>query len=165
MNTRQQLLATIRHEFDEWETLLARFSVEDLTTPHLRQNISIKDELAHLRVWQQISIARLEAGLHHTTPDYTVVPPFTPAIDDTPDILNAWAYEHYREQSWTSVYQAWREGFLRFLELGEAIPESDLVDVGKYPWLEGYALADVLVGSYEHHKEHRDALLEWQNQR
>jgi hypothetical protein len=56
------------------------------------------------------------------------------------------------------VYQDWRAGFQRFLELGAAIPETDLVSVGRYAWLEGYALIAVLQGSYEHHQEHAEYL-------
>ena len=62
------------------------------------------------------------------------------------------------DRPWPSVYQDWRAGFLRFLELGAAIAEPDLVEAGKYSWLEGYALIDVLKGSYEHHQEHAEYL-------
>ena len=36
---------------------------------------------------------------------------------------------------------------------------SVLLDAGCYAWLNGYALADVLLGSYEHHQEHLEKLL------
>ena len=29
------------------------------------------------------------------------------------DQINAWIYETYREQPWSSVHHDWREGFLR----------------------------------------------------
>lgn len=66
--------------------------------------------------------------------------------------LNARLYQHYRDQSWSTVHQNWREGFLRFVELGEAIPEGDLMDANKYAWLEGYPPLDVVQGSLEHHQ-------------
>lgn len=66
-----------------------------------------------------------------------------------------------REQPWPSVYQVWHAGFQRLLELAEATPEQPLFDTKKYPWLNGYALVDVLQGTYGHHEEHRDALLAW----
>jgi len=56
------------------------------------------------------------------------------------------------------VHRDWTEGFLRFLELGEAMPEKALLDAGRYTWLEGYALFAVLEGSYEHHREHAEYL-------
>jgi hypothetical protein len=81
------------------------------------------------------------------------------------DQINAWIYETYREQPWSSVHHDWREGFLRFLELGEAIPEKELLEAGRYPWLEGHPLSLVLVSSYEHHhEEHLEPLLAWLRQ-
>jgi hypothetical protein len=63
------------------------------------------------------------------------------------------------------VHQVWRDGFLRLLELAAAIPEQDLLDTKKYPWLKGYALFDVLKGSYEHHHiDHLEPLQAWLQQ-
>jgi len=72
--------------------------------------------------------------------------------------LNGWLYAQSRDRPWPGVYQDWRTGFLRLLELAAAVPEPDLLEAGKYPWLEGYALVDVLKGSYEHHREHAEFL-------
>ena len=79
-------------------------------------------------------------------------------MEGQPHDLNAWLYAKDRDQSWPDVYRNWSEGFRRFLELAAAIPENDLLEVGKYPWLEGYALYAVLEGSYEHHREHAEYL-------
>jgi len=84
-----------------------------------------------------------------------------PESEENRDRYNDWIYQAYHEQPWSSVHRIWREGFLRFLELGQAIPEDDLLAAGKYPWLEGYPLYAVLQGSYEHHDEHLDPLLAW----
>jgi hypothetical protein len=63
------------------------------------------------------------------------------------------------------VHQDWRDGFLRFLELGEMIAEKDLLDPEKYPWMKGYSLFVVLQGSYEHHHiDHLEPLLAWLRQ-
>ena len=78
------------------------------------------------------------------------------------DEVNAWIFETYRDKPWPEVYRDWKEGFEHFLELGQAIPEKDLFDSEKYPWLEGYSLSDILLGSYEHHhNEHLENLLAW----
>ena len=75
--------------------------------------------------------------------------------------LNAWLYESSREKSWTTVYGEWRTGFQRLLASGEAVPENDLLNVGRYPWLADYPLMLVLRGLYEHHEEHRGWLHTW----
>jgi len=161
MNNKKQMITMLKEEFDRWEELLAGMSEEQITAPQLPSDLSIKDVIAHLRAWQQVSIARLEAALLNREPESPKWPAeLEPDSDDDTDQINAWIYETYHEQPWSSVHRDWREGFLRFLELGEAIPEKDLLDAGRYPWLDGYPLSAVLQGSYEHHhKDHLEPLL------
>jgi len=159
MNDKEGILITLQEEFNRWEALLASLSEEHITAPQLPDNWSIKDVVAHLRAWQQRSIARLEAALLNRPPEYPTWPAqFDPEAEGQPHDLNAWLYATYRDQPWPSVHRDWSKGFLRFLELGEAIPEKDLLDAGRYTWLEGYALFAVLHGSYEHHREHAEYL-------
>jgi hypothetical protein len=155
MHEKQGMLALLREEFDRWESLLANLSEPQITSPELPDHWSIKDVIAHLRAWQQRSVARLEAALQHREPDYPAWPTqFDPELEDEPHNLNAWLYAAARDQPWRQVYRDWRAGFQRLLELAEALPEQDLQTVGRYPWLEGYALIAVLQGTYEHHHEH-----------
>lgn len=165
MNDKKQILTMLKEEFNRWEELLAGMSEAQIIAPHLPDNLSIKDVIAHLRAWQQRSIARLEAALLNREPEFPDWPAgLDPEADDV-DQINAWIYETYREQPWSRVYRDWREGFLRFLELGEAIPEKDLLEAGRYPWLEGHPLSSILLGSYEHHQEeHLEPLLAWIDQ-
>jgi hypothetical protein len=158
MSDKQGILTALREEFDRWEALLASLGEAQITAPQLDDNWSIKDVIAHLHAWQQRSIARLEAALLDREPEYPAWPTqFEPEVEGVND-LNAWLYATYRDQPWPSVHEDWRAGFLRFLELGAALPEKDLLEVGKYAWLEGYALVAVLQGSYEHHREHTEFL-------
>ena len=162
-DNKQQMLAALRDVFHRWEGLLAGMSEEQVSTPRAPSALSIKDELAHLRAWQQRSIARLEAALHGGEPQ---APPWMTQSDpEAPgelDRTNERIFEMHRRQSWASVHRDWRDGFLRFLELCEAVPEADLLAPGKYPWLEGYPLMAVLQGSHDHHREeHLEPLLEW----
>ncbi len=163
MNDKTQMLTMLREEFHRWEGLLTSISEEQITAPRLPSNLSIKDVVAHLRAWQQISVARLEAALHKRDPELPGwVSELGPDWEDDTDRTNAWIYQTNRDQPWSSVHRDWREGFLRFLELGQAIPEDDLVAPGRYAWLEGYQLSIVLQGSYEHHQvDHLEPLLAW----
>lgn len=163
MNDKQQILAVLREEFKRWEELLAGLSEAQITTRRLPADLSIKDVMAHLHVWQQVSIARLEAALANRPPQFPECPPeFDLDTENNVDGINAWIYETYRDRPWASVYREWREGFLRFLEVGEAIPETDLLDEGHYPWMHGYPLASTLLNSYAHHHEdHLEPLLAW----
>lgn len=163
MNEKRQILNKLKEEFNRWEELLASLSEEQITARHLPANWSIKDVVAHLRAWQQVSIARLEAAQLNQQPEF---PDWLAGMDPESerhlDQINARIHETYREQPWSRVHQDWRDGYLRFLKLGEQIPEDELMDTEKYPWLKGYALYAVLQGSYEHHHiDHLGPVLAW----
>jgi hypothetical protein len=163
---KQELVTALRDVLQRWETLLATLNEEQITAPQLPGGLSIKDVIAHLRVWQQRSIARLEAAQTGREPDLAGWPAgLDPESDEHLDQINAWIYETNRDQPWSSVYRDWRDGFLRFLDLADDTPERDLFEA-RYPWLEGYPLAAVLQGSYDHHhEEHLEPLLQWLRQR
>ena len=166
MHDKQHILTTLREEFNRWEALLASLSEEQITAPQLPSNLSIKDVIGHLRAWQQRSIARLEAALHNRAPEFPPWPAeLDPDAEDDLEQINAWIYETYRDQPWSRVHREWRAGFLRFLELGEAIAEEDPLKAGRYPWLQGHPLSLVLRASYEHHHDdHLKPLLAWLRQ-
>lgn len=165
MKMKDHILAALREEFNQWEDLLANLSEEQRTTPQLPSKLSTKDIVAHVRAWQQVSLARMEAAGLNREPQFPEAPPeFDLDTENNVEGINAWFYETYREQPWSSIYRAWREGFLRLLELGGAIAERDLLDSGRYAWLKGYPLAFVLVASYDHHQEHLDGLRAWAQQ-
>jgi hypothetical protein len=160
MNDKNQMLTMLKDEFNRWEALLAGMSEEQITAPHPTSNWSIQDVIGHLRAWQQVSIARLEAAQLDRDPLYPEwLAGSDPESDEELDQFNARIYTAHHQRPWPSVYQDWRQGFLRFLQLGEAIPEEHLSDTTKYPWLDGYPLFAVLEGSYNHHTEHREELL------
>lgn len=166
MSTKNQLLTRLRDEFDRWEALLASMREDQLAAKELPAGLSIKDVLGHLRAWQQLSIARLEAAQANREPVFEGWPEGDPDAEENLEKINAWIHETYRDQPWASVHRAWREGFLRFLELSEAIPEQNLLGKGVYPWLGEYALAAVLEGSYNHHHaEHYEPLAAWLRKR
>jgi hypothetical protein len=159
MNDKTQTLAQLESIFYQWESLLSGLTDDQLNAPQSPGEMSIKDVVGHLRAWQQLSIARLEAaagGGEPVMPDWTAGLP--PDEEEELDAHNARIYALYHDQPWPDVHRAWREGFRRFLELAGAIPEEDLLAAGRYPWLEGYALIDVVEGSYEHHLEYIEDL-------
>lgn len=159
MDQKSAALVQLCDEFDRWEKLLAPLSAEQATTPGTFGDWSLKDVLAHLAVWQARSIARLDAAAAGRDPIFPDWPPgFTPEQEEPVDEVNAWIAARYRDVAWESVYRQWKEGYLRFIRQAVNIPEEDLLPAGRYDWLDGYALVDVLTGSLEHHQEHREQL-------
>jgi hypothetical protein len=163
MPDKEQLLAMLRAEYERWQTLLGSLDETQITSRTLPADLSIKDVVGHLHAWQQISLARLDAAIAGREP---VLPSWLgglePDAEENLEQINAAIHAAWRDQPWPLVYGAWRTGFLRLLDLGAAIPESDLFDTRRYAWLDGYALADVLHGSYDHHhEEHYKPLAAW----
>jgi len=162
MYDKKQINAMLKDEFNRWEELLAGVSEEQIIAPDLPSNWSIKDVIAHLWGWQQRSVARMEAALLDKAPDYPSWPAaLGPDLEEDVDKTNAWIYETNREKPWPVVYGDWRAQFLHLLELAEQIPEKDLLDPGRYAWMDGYPLGESHMGTYEHHKEHLETLQEF----
>jgi hypothetical protein len=162
MNQKEQILTALREEFDRWQELLASLSKEQIAAPLLPSPWSVKDVIAHLWAWQQISVARADAALQDGEPDY----PgwweiFAPDPEEDVDRTNAWIYEAYRDKPWSSVYADWQAQFLRYLELAKEIPEKDLLEPGRFAWMGGYSLFASLQSSCEHHQEHIETLRAW----
>ncbi|MCU0489177.1 MAG: ClbS/DfsB family four-helix bundle protein [Anaerolineales bacterium] len=157
---KQHLQAALREQFDQWEKLLTSLSEEQATAPSQFSSWSVKDLVAHLMAWQQRSIARMEAAGADQEPALPVwLPGLDPEDEETTEPVNAWIYAQYHALPWLEVYAEWRAGFLRFLAATERITEKDLLDSSRHSWLAGYSLADVLLGSYDHHQEHYEGLL------
>ena len=162
MNMKDHILTALRENYDRWEELLASLSEEQITAALKPSEWSVKDVIAHLRAWQQRSVARMEAALFDREPDYPRwLTDVNPEVESDTDKINAWIYETNRELPWLKVYRNWSEGFLLFLEAAQGISERDLLDSNRYPWLKGYPLAYIILASYDHHQEHYDQLLVW----
>ncbi len=160
MNDKEQILSRLRAEFKRWAELLGSLSEEQITAPQPPDQSPVKETMAHLMEWQQLSAARLEAGVNDRPLELSDWLAYlaTEDPDEEPDEINAAIDEKHRDQPWAEVNRAWRDTFQHVLALGEAIPEDKLTDVERYPWLQGYSLADVLNGTLGHHKEHYEPL-------
>ena len=166
MNMKEHILRALREQFNHWEELLASLSDEQITNPSFDYDWSIKDVINHLWGWQQISVARMNAGALDQEPEFpSWLTSFAENWDENANQTNDWIYKNFHNRSWAEAYQNWREGFLRLLELGENIPERDMLDGDRYLWLNGYSLAFILVASYEHHQEHLEKLIAWLQER
>lgn len=162
MNMKDHILAALREEFERWELLLSSLSEEEITAPHFDLDWSIKNVMAHLWAWQQISVARLEAGVQNHEPEY---PKWIVSLgedwEEDSDHVNALTHEQNHGKPWSEIYKNWKNGFLRLLELGDEISERNLLDGDRYPWMKGYSLAAILISSYSHHQEHLEKMTDW----
>jgi hypothetical protein len=159
MNMKDHILTALKEQFEAWEGLLVKLTEEEITAPKFDLDWSIKDVIAHLWAWQQISIARMEGGLYKREPRLTAwIVESVENWEEDADRVNALTFETQHQKPWAEIHQNWKIGFLHFIQLGSAIAERDLLDGDKYPWLKGYSLALILIASYDHHQEHLEKL-------
>jgi len=162
MDMKGHILTALREQINRWEELLDRLKNDQINVRLSPSDWSTKDVLSHLRAWQQRSIARLEAALSDREPVFPKwLPDLDPDLESSTDQINAWIYDTYRDEPWPAVRQNWKDGFVRFIELGERISERDLLDESRFPWMGVRPLALVLISSYDHHQEHLDKLIAW----
>jgi len=162
MNMKEHILAAMREQLASWEKLLASLDEEQITAPTFDLNWSVKDVVTHLWAWQQISIARMQGGLDDQVPDHPKwIVESVENWEDAADRVNALTFERHRKAPWSEIYNQWKSGYVHFLELGSRISERDLLDGDRYPWLNGYNLASILIASYDHHQEHFEKLTRW----
>ena len=71
-------------------------------------------------------------------------------------------YERNRDRPAATVIAESREQFGQMRAAVEAVPEADLIEPGRFDWLDGAPLSAVLAGSFEHlHEEHEPAIRAW----
>lgn len=159
MRDKAALLDSLHEELGRWEAFLATVDAQTATAVPPGRDRSLKDDLAHLYAWQGITLARLEAAAAGGEPDFGAWPEgLSPNDEEDLEPVNAWIYARYRERPWAEVYAAWHGRYLAVLEAAAALPAEALFGQDRYPWLAGYALSDVLAGTWEHHQEHFEDL-------
>jgi hypothetical protein len=159
---KDQILQQLEEEFSIWQNLLNNLT-EKQKTSHPFDGLSIKDKVAHLWAWQQRTIERLEAALQEREPEFPEWPAgLDPESEEDLFQVNNWIFESLGYKPWSKIYTDWKSSFNHVIELAKQIPENDLLDPEKYPWLDGYPLVAVLTGTWEHHHiDHFDQIQEW----
>ncbi len=162
MNDKQQLLNELFDISNHWQELLSDLSEDEILQPLLPSDWTVKDIVAHMWSWQQASVARADAALHNTLPDYPSWWEINgPDPEEDVDRTNAYLFEACRDKPWSIVYADWKAQFEHFLELSRQIPEKDLLEPGKYTWMGNFPLAASAIGSLDHHREHFETLRTW----
>ena len=86
--------------------------------------------------------------------------------DDATDQINAWIAQTSCDHSLQAVLDEYGDSFQHMRAAVTALSEHELTELDHYPWLQGYALADVITHSFEHlHADHEPVLRAWLDQR
>src|SRR4030042_6317791 len=131
MDGKGQILTQLSQVYHAWEELLASLLKEQIIEPALPDEWSIKDKIAHLWSWQQVSVARMEAALTDKEPVYPAWwELFGPDPEENVDRTNSWLFDASREKSWSKVYAEWKAQFQHYLEVTSQVAEEDLLGLG-----------------------------------
>ena len=143
------LLDEIRRERAALDEALAGLTPRQMTRAGVtRGGWSVKDVLAHLVEWQQMNLDWYAAGVRGEKPAMPA-PGYT--LRDLPR-LNAMIYRKHHRRSLQAVLRDYRSCHQRVVALIEALPDTDLVTLGRFSWTgKSWTLSDYLRASTAAH--------------
>lgn len=128
---KKDLLTEIQRERTALDETLALLSARQMTKAGVtRGGWSVKDVLAHLVEWQQMNLDWYAAGLRGEKPAMPA-PGYT--LRELPR-LNQMIYRRHHRRSLPAVMADYRSYHQRIVTLIEAIPDADLVTLGRFNW-------------------------------
>ena len=119
MNMKEHILMALQEQFGHWVELLESLSEAQITVPRFDDDWSIKDVIAHLWWWQQISVARMEAAALGREPAFPAWVASAGDWEDNVGQTNARIHANHHVEPWSELYCMWREGSLRLIASAE----------------------------------------------
>jgi hypothetical protein len=151
---KSKLLAEIRSGYAALEAILAPLSPQQMTTPGVNGQWSVKDNLAHISAWSRRLSMRLQA-----VREGTQAPP-GPYAGMTEDEANEFIYQQNKDRSLDDVLADLRATSQQALEAVQQTSEEDLNK--PMSWLNGAPLWISIAGNtYEHYQEHSQIIDNW----
>jgi hypothetical protein len=157
-STKRQLLDRIREERAAWEALLAKVGAERMQQQGAMGDWTFKDLIAHLTAWQERELTRLAAAQRGERP---APPPWPEGLDV--DRINQWIYDANKERPLHDILRGSRAIWQRFEELVETLPEQELMQPGRFPWMDGRAVGPAVLHDFvaHFHEEHEPVVRAW----
>src|SRR5579875_1664108 len=152
-----RLLDEINGGYTTLQTALALLNQEQMTTPGVTGDWSLKDILAHLAAWQRYLLIHLQAAIRNEEP---ADKGFTG--DGDTDTMNARFYEQNKVRPLDDVQADFRTTYRQVVDAVQALSDEDLFDPQRFAWMKGNALWVFVAGNtYEHYQEHLQSIQEW----
>jgi hypothetical protein len=153
-----ELLREMQSGYAAFEQLLAPLSGEQLTTPGVNGDWSIKDILVHLATWQARAAHSVESLTRGEQPRHD--PPIE--NDEEMNRFNDATFAAKRSLPLEQVWHDFRASYQRLLAAVEASSEVDLFDPQRFAWTDGSPLWQNIAGnSFGHYEEHVPTITEW----
>lgn len=156
---RPGLLEALQDEAAAWERRLAALDDAGLLAARAANGWSVRDTVAHLEGWTQVTRARLNGALEGRVPAF---PSWTggrmPADAADLDAMNAALHEARAGLAWADVLAAWRAVVAEVVDGTARLTAVDLAEVGRFASLPRHPLAAVVEAATAHHAHHRAEL-------
>jgi hypothetical protein len=149
------LLDNIQAGYEQLEGTLAPLSEPQMTTPTVNGTWSVKDNLAHLTIWQDYLNDQLQGIFTNKEP-----PEFMPGLS-TEDEINERIYHENKDRPLAEVLAAFRSSYQRVLAAVQAMSEEALN--APSPWsTSGNPIWPLIAGNtYGHYEEHGGNIRRW----
>jgi hypothetical protein len=156
-STKQQLIARIRDERAEWEALLAEVGEQRMDQPGAMGDWTFKDAVAHLTSWWLKGVMYLDAARSGEQP----VSPWPEDWDV--EAVNQQVYTVNNDRPVREVLRDASEVWQHLEDLVQALPEADLIEPGRFEWMDGQALGPTALQDFfgHFHEEHEPELRAW----
>jgi uncharacterized protein (TIGR03083 family) len=149
------LLTKIQDGYTQFAALLAPLSEAQMTTPSVNGPWSVKDNLAHLTVWQNYLLDQIQGILTNQKP-----PDFMPGLS-TEDEINERVYNENKDRPLADVVAAFRASYQLVLAAVQSLSEEALN--APSPWsTAGNLIWPFIAGNtYDHYEEHGGIIQRW----
>src|SRR5512146_1291769 len=144
--SKAEFLRDLDEENRQWESLLNSFDETRMEQPGVAGHWSVKDVVAHITSWRRRTVTRLQAVARGEPPP----PPMWPANLTEDDEINAWFYEQEHGKSLRQTLDESRQVYQQMRAAIDALPESTLMDMSNFPWLQGQPLTAAILFSHFH---------------
>lgn len=156
--TKAELMQRIEADWARLQKSLDGLTEEQMHTPGVVGEWSIKDILAHITAWQ----TRLITALFKIEKGFA---PDTTEGGKTVDQLNAQWYREMKDRPFEQVWDDLESSYDQILRRLENFSDKDLFDPKRYKWMKGESFERYIAGdSYEHYVEHAEQIEAWKKQ-
>ena len=150
--TKENLLARLFAARETFEETIARLPEDQLETPILHDETSVKDMLGHIAFWEELATAKFDALHAGQTPD--------PVTDF--DALNARILNDFRHLSLEEVREREQVAYQHILDMVERASDDELFNPGHFAWTNNNPfLAWIAGNTWEHYNEHIEEVQTW----
>ena len=155
--TKTNLLQNIAAARKKLETLVNSLTETQLTTPGLVGAWSVKDVLAHLAAWEQLTLERLNAGLGNRP-----LPMRPIKTDEDVQWMNDKVYARNRDRALAAVREDFRIAHERLMEKVNGLDKKLIQKTAPMEWAGDRPVwLLIAVNTYIHYAEHQETIEKW----